>query len=64
MLLLTSKNRAARALCHFAFKGALKWVSLLIWVGADPRSRGPTLDDDDDLDELDDTTALTAAAQK
>jgi hypothetical protein len=27
--------------------GHLKWVSLLIWAGANPRSRGPALDDAD-----------------
>src|SRR5262249_41787884 len=40
----------------------LKWVSLLMWVGADPRSSGPTLDEDDQLDDSTYTTALEAAA--
>lgn len=54
------QEQADRALRHFCFEGDLKWVSLLMWVGADPRSSGPTLDgDDDDLDEY--LTALTAA---
>lgn len=31
------------ALRHFCNKGDLKWVSLLMWAGGDPRSRGPCL---------------------
>ena len=31
------------ALRHFCHEGDLKWVSLLIWAGGDPRSRGPCL---------------------
>jgi ankyrin repeat protein len=31
------------ALRHFCCGGNLKWVSLLIWAGGDPRSRGPCL---------------------
>lgn len=31
------------ALRHFCCEGDLKWVSLLIWAGGDPRSRGPCL---------------------
>lgn len=54
------QEQADRALRDFCFKGDLKWVSLLMWAGADPRSSGPTLDDyDDDPDEY--LTALTAA---
>jgi ankyrin repeat protein len=56
------QEQADRALRHFCFKGDLKWVSLLMWAGADPRSVGPTLDDDGDLDESEHSTALTAAA--
>jgi hypothetical protein len=33
------------ALRQFCQDGNLKWVSLLMWAGADPRSRGPALDD-------------------
>jgi hypothetical protein len=36
-----------QALRYFADKGDLKWVSLLAWAGADPRSRGWSLDYDD-----------------
>jgi len=32
------------ALRQFCNDGNLKWVSLLIWAGANPRSRGPTLE--------------------
>jgi hypothetical protein len=31
------------ALRYFCRKGDLKWVSLLMWAGGDPRSRGPCL---------------------
>lgn len=31
------------ALRHFCGQGDLKWVNLLMWAGADPRSRGPCL---------------------
>jgi hypothetical protein len=56
------QEQADRALRHFAFKGDLKWVSLLMWAGADPRSSGPTLDDDDDTDDSEYLTAIKAAA--
>jgi hypothetical protein len=32
------------ALRYFCGEGNLKWVSLLIWAGGDPRSRGPCLE--------------------
>ncbi len=35
-----------RALRKFAYEGDLKWVSLLMWAGANPRSRGPKLGDE------------------
>jgi ankyrin repeat protein len=34
------------ALRHFCAEGDLKWVSLLMWAGGDPRSRGPVLEKD------------------
>lgn len=34
------------ALRHFCGEGDLKWVSLLIWAGGDPRSQGPCLEKD------------------
>lgn len=39
------QEQADRALRHFCYEGDLKWVSLLLWAGASPRTRGPTLDD-------------------
>lgn len=34
------------ALRYFCAEGDLKWVSLLMWAGGDPRSRGPSLEKD------------------
>lgn len=34
------------ALRHFCEQGDLKWVSLLMWAGGDPRSLGPCLEKD------------------
>ena len=34
------------ALRHFCGEGDLKWVSLLMWAGGNPRSRGPCLEKD------------------
>lgn len=34
------------ALRYFCGQGDLKWVSLMMWVGGDPRSRGPNLEKD------------------
>ena len=33
------------ALRQFCQEGNLKWISLLMWAGANPQSRGPALDD-------------------
>jgi hypothetical protein len=44
------QEQADMALRQFCKDGNLKWVSLLMWAGADPRSTGPTLDDVDDPD--------------
>ena len=54
------QEQADRALRHFCSEGNLKWVSLLMWAGADPRTTGPTLDNLED--ELEYSTALEAAA--
>jgi len=51
-----------RALRHFCFEGDLKWVSLLMWAGANPRSVGPTIDEAYELDESEYLDALSAAA--
>jgi hypothetical protein len=40
------QEQADRALRKFAYDGDLKWVSLMMWAGADPRSRGLTLGDE------------------
>jgi ankyrin repeat protein len=55
------QEQADRALRHFCFEGDLKWVSLLLWAGANPRSSGPLFDDDDDDDPDGYMTALYAA---
>jgi hypothetical protein len=39
------QEQSDRALRHFCYEGDLKWVSLLLWAGANPRSLGPTLDE-------------------
>jgi len=51
------------ALRQFCQDGNLKWVSLLMWAGANPRSRGPVLDDLDNAGNPEFyTTALEEAA--
>lgn len=40
------QEQVDRALRKFAHDGDLKWVSLLMWAGANPRSRGPALGDE------------------
>jgi len=54
------QEQADIALRHFAREGNLKWVSLLVWAGADPRSKGPMLEYLDDREM--DTTALHEAS--
>jgi len=50
------------ALRQFCQEGSLKWVSLLMWAGADPRTRGPALDDAEHIDDPEwHTTALNEA---
>ena len=39
------RAQADTALRQFCQEGNLKWVSLLMWAGADPCPRGPALDD-------------------
>jgi hypothetical protein len=51
------------ALRQFCQEGKLKWVCLLIWAGANPRSRGPALDDADHGEDPEwHTTALNEAS--
>lgn len=49
-----------RALRHFSREGDLKWVSLLLWAGSDPRSMGPSGVDEDDPESY--VSALEQAA--
>jgi hypothetical protein len=56
------QEQADRALRYFCFNEDLKWVSLLKWAGADPRSIGPRWGESDDLDPADYTSALESAA--
>lgn len=58
------QEQADRALRHFCYEGDLKWVSLLLWAGANPRSRGPTLDDRWADDPECHTTAFQEACSK
>lgn len=53
------QRQADMALRQFAQDGNLKWVSLMLWAGADPRSSGPTVEDPDDSEWS--TTALHEA---
>ena len=55
------QEQADRALRHFSHEGDLKWVSLMLWAGANPRTQGPTLDDRLDNDPECHTTALREA---
>jgi hypothetical protein len=38
------KAQSEMALRHFTRQGNLKRVSLMLWIGADPRARGPEID--------------------
>src|SRR4051794_6236626 len=53
------QEQADMALRHVCHDGNLRWVSLLLWAGADPRSGGPRLEYADDPDM--DTTAFHEA---
>jgi hypothetical protein len=48
------------ALRQFCCDGNLKWVSLLLWAGADPRSSGPLLEHAEDEHAQDPDTHTTA----
>lgn len=56
------REQADQALRYHANKGDEKWVSLMLWVGADPRSCGPVALDDSRDDEECFITALRAAS--
>jgi hypothetical protein len=59
----TARRQATMALRYHAADGNLKWVSLLLWAGADPRLAVPRLEDSD-ADEEDLETALVAAVRR
>jgi hypothetical protein len=40
------REQADSALRYFCGKGDLKWINLMLWAGASPRTRGPNLDKD------------------
>jgi ankyrin repeat protein len=57
------QEQADMALRQFCQEGNLKWVSLLMWAGADPRTRGPAVDDAEHIDDSEwHTTALNEAS--
>jgi len=58
------QEQADRALRHFSGEGDMKWISLLLWAGANPRSRGPALDDRWADDPECHTTALQEACSR
>ncbi len=56
------QEQADCALRHFSREGNLKWVSLLLWVGANPRTRGPVLGEEYTNDPENFSTALEEAS--
>jgi hypothetical protein len=56
--------QADRALRHFAAQADMKWISLLMRAGANPRSLGPDLDDRYANDPECHTSALSEACSK
>jgi ankyrin repeat protein len=56
------QQQADMALRQFCQEGNLKWVSLLIWAGANPRSSGPALDDANHVDDSERHTTAMAEA--
>ena len=57
-----ARKQVAMALRHHAAEGNLKWVSLLLWAGADPRLPVPRMADAD-VDEEDVETAIQSAVR-
>ena len=55
------QEQADCALRYFCGKGDMKWISLMLWAGANPRSLGPNLDKDYANDPECLTTALREA---
>ena len=58
------QQQADRALRHFAREGDLKWVSLMLWAGANPYTPGTTVFDKHEDDPDYHTTALREACYK
>lgn len=63
-LVAALQEQVDRALRHFCCEGDLKWISLLLWAGANPRSRGPALDERHADDPECYTTAIEEACTK
>jgi hypothetical protein len=57
----SASRQAAMALRYHAGEGSLKWVSLLLWAGVDPRLEVPSVDSRDDSDDEDKRSALSEA---
>jgi hypothetical protein len=58
----TLQEQADSALRYFSDKSDLKWISLMLWAGANPRSFGPKADEADKSDAECFTTALKEAS--
>jgi hypothetical protein len=56
------QEQADSALRYFCDKGDMKWISLMLWTGANPRTLGPNLDKDYKNDPECFTTALREAS--
>jgi hypothetical protein len=59
----SARKQAAMALRRHAEEGNLKWVSLLLWAGADPRLAVPRIDRRDWEEEAEAETALHEAVR-
>lgn len=58
------QQQADRALRYFACEGDLKWVSLMLWAGANPYTPGPSVYDEHGDDPDCHTTAMREACYK
>lgn len=56
------QEQANIALRHFCSKGDMKWISLMLWLKADPRAMGPCLEKDYTFDPECYTSGLEQAA--
>lgn len=57
----SARKQAAMALRHHAEEGNVKWVSLLLWAGADPRLSVPRIETRDWQEEEEEESALSVA---